>query len=408
MPKQPTGPRLTRRVLLGTSAVLAAPAILRAQTTPIRIGFPVPLTGPYGTEAADQVRCATIAVTEFNEAGGLDGRTAELLVRDDRLDPGEATTRTLELIEKDRADFVVGSLSASVQLAINNVAKQRRVLFNSISQSDQITALPDWSRYTFHEAMTPHLTAGAVGRYAFNKFGKRVVFLRADYAYGHEMVAGFRAAGEPLGIEVLADLRHPLGTTDYSTLLPRIQALKPDILCLCNFGRDQQISIKQATDFGLKRTTRIVAPILLYTSRVAAGAQAFEGVVGGTSYYWGVEGSIPSAKAFNDRSRAASGGKLPSDYGALGYAGVRTVLAAAKQAGTVEVERVIEVLQNLQYDFYKGPQHYRACDHQSVQSVFIIESKSKDMANPSDVFTVLETTPASEDALVGCTAQGHV
>ena len=401
--------RIGRRTMLGaTTAALAMPAILRAQDSTIKIGFPVPLTGPYGSEAADQVRCAQLAIAEFNDAGGLDGRKAELLVRDDKLDPGEAATRALELVEKDRVAFMVGSLSASVQLAINNVTKQRKVLFNSISQSDQIDALPDWSRYTFHEAMTPHLTAGAVGRYAFAKYGKKVVFLSADYAYGHEMVDGFKAAGTSAGIEIMADLRHPLGTTDFSTLLPRIQALKPDILCLCNFGRDQQISIKQATDFGLKRTTRIVAPVLLYTARVAGGAQAFDGVVGGTSYYWGAESSIPSAKSFNDRYRKANGDKLPSDYGALGYAGVRSVLAAAKQAGTTDVEKVIDVLQTLKYDFYKGPQNYRACDHQSVQSVFIIESKSKDMANASDVFTILQTDPASEDALASCKDEGHV
>ena len=33
--------------------------IVSAQANaPIRIGFPVPLTGPFGTEAQDQVRCA--------------------------------------------------------------------------------------------------------------------------------------------------------------------------------------------------------------------------------------------------------------------------------------------------------------------------------------------------------------
>ena len=399
---------VSRRVLLGAAVTtLAAPAIVRAQATTIRVGFPVPLTGPYGSEAADQVRCAQLAVDEFNEAGGLGGRKAELLVRDDRLDPGEAATRTLELIEKDHVEFIVGSLSASVQLAVNNVAKQRRVLFNSISQSDQIVALPDWSRTTFHEAMTPHLTAGAVGRYAFGKFGKRVVFLSADYAYGQEMVAGFKAVGQGMGIEVLADLRHPLGTTDFSTLLPRIQALKPDILCLSNFGRDQQISIRQATDFGLKRTTRIVAPILLYTARVAGGAQAFDGVVGGTSYYWGSESGIPSAKAFNDRYRKAFPDKLPSDYGAMGYGGVRSVLTAAKQAGGTDVDQVVAVMQDMKYDFYKGPQHFRACDHQSVQSVFVIESKSKDMANASDVFNIVATDAASEDNLVSCKDEGH-
>src|SRR5690606_9674936 len=109
-----------------------------AQSDPIRIGLPVPLTGPYGAEAKDQVRNAEIAVKEFNEAGGLDGRKAELLVRDDKLNPGEAATRAIDLIEKDHANFIVGGLSASTQLSTNNVTKQRKVIYISISQSDAI------------------------------------------------------------------------------------------------------------------------------------------------------------------------------------------------------------------------------------------------------------------------------
>ena len=402
-------PMLPRRALLAATAAATLPRfnVLRAQETTIRIGLPVPLTGPYGTEAQDQVRCAQLAVDEFNAAGGLNGRKAELLVRDDKLDPGEAATRTLELIEKDHANFIVGSLSAAVQLGVNNIAKQRNVLYNSISQSDQITALPDWSPTTFHEAMTPHLTAGAVGRYAFSNFGKRVVFLSADYAYGAEMVAGFKAVGDKMGIEVLADLKHPLGATDFSTLMPRIAALKPDVLCMTNFGRDQQISVKQATDFGLKHNTRIVLPIMLYTARLAAGPQAFDGVVGGTSYYWGIEDQVPTAKAFNDRYRKAYDNKVPSDYGALGYAGVRAVLEAAKAAGGTDTAKVVDALSGMKFDFYKGPEQYRACDHQAVQSVFVLESKSKDMANPYDVFKVLHTEPASEANLKTCQEEGH-
>ena len=400
-------PAIGRRTLLGaTAATLAMPAVLRAQTDTIKIGFPVPLTGPYGAEAQDQVRCAQLAIAEFNDAGGLNGQKAELLVRDDKLDPGEAATRTLELIEKDGAHMIVGSLSASVQLAVNSVTRERKVLYNSISQSDQIAALPDWSRYTFHEGLTPHLTAGAVGRYAFGKYGKRVVFLSADYAYGREMVDGFKAVGVPMGIDILAELKHPLGATDFSTVLPRIQALKPDILCLTNFGRDQQISIRQANDFGLKRTTRIVAPVLLYTARVAVGPGPFSGVVGGTSYYWGVEGSVPIAKAFNDRYRKAYDGKVPSDYGALGYAGVRSVLMAVQQANSVETEKVVDTLATLKYDIYKGPEHVRACDHQAVQPVFIIESKDKS-SSPYDVFDIVQTDPADEADLKSCAEEGH-
>ena len=397
---------LGRRLVLGTAAALAMPGVARAQAATIKIGFPVPLTGPYAAEAQDQVRCAQLAIAEFNESGGLAGQKAELLVRDDKLDPGEAATRTLELVEKDGVRLIVGSLSASVQLAVNTVTRERKVLYNSISQSDQIVALPDWSPYTFHEGLTPHLTAGTVGRYAFAKYGKRVVFLSADYAYGREMVDGFKAAGGPMGIEVLAELKHPLGATDFSTLLPRIQALKPDILCLCNFGRDQQISIKQANDFGLKRTTRIVAPILLYTARVAVGPGPFSGVVGGTSYYWGVESTVPTARAFNDRYRRAYDNKVPSDYGALGYAGVRSVLLAAQKAGSAEPDKVGAALSELQYDIYKGPEHVRACDHQAVQPVFVVESKDKG-ESPYDVFDIVHTDPADEANLRSCAEEGH-
>lgn len=399
-----------RSLIVGGAAAAVAPALFnvaRAQGGNIKIGFPVPLTGAYSSEAQDQVRCAEIAIKEFNDSGGFNGRKAELLVRDDKLNPGEAATRTLELIEKDKVDFVVGSLSAATQLSINAVCRDRKILFNSISQSDAINEAKDWSLYTFHEALNPHLTAGAVARYAFPKFGKKIVYLTADYAYGHEMVRGFQRAGQPLGAQTLADIRHPIGAADYSAFLPRIQSLKPDILVLNNFGRDQLNAAKQATDFGLKATTKIITPILLYTARQAGGPEAFDGIIGGTSYYWGMEDKVPSAKAFNDKYRKAHGGAVPSDYGALGYAGVRSVLQAVREAKSTESLKVSIALRQLRYDSYKGDQFYRKCDHQSVQSVVIVESKSKNMKDKYDVFNVLAIENANEKNLRSCDELGH-
>jgi branched-chain amino acid transport system substrate-binding protein len=381
--------------------------VARAQNTPIKIGFPVPLTGAFSAEAQDQVKAAELAVTEFNEQGGFNGRKAELLVRDDKLNPGEAATRTLELIEKDKVDFVVGSLSAATQLSINAVCRDRKIIFNSISQSDAINEAKDWSMYTFHEALNPHMTAGAVARYAFPKYGKKLVYLTADYAYGHEMVRGFQRAGQAMGTQMLADIRFPLGTSDFSAFLPRIQSLKPDILVMCNFGRDQLNAIKQATDFGLKATTKIVSPVLLFTARVAGGADVFDGVVGGTSYYWGMEDKVPAAKVFNDKFRKAYGGAVPSDYGALGYAGVRSVLQAVLDAKSTESMKVSIALRQLRYNWYKGDQFYRKCDHQSVQSVIIVESKSKGMKDKNDVFNVVHIENPDEKNLRTCDELGH-
>jgi branched-chain amino acid transport system substrate-binding protein len=410
-PPTATTPATSRRsLILAAGAAAASPMlfnIARAQTNTIKIGFPVPLTGAFSAEAQDQVRAAQLAIKEFNDAGGFNGRKAELLVRDDKLSPGEAATRTLELIEKEKVHFIVGSLSAATQLSINAVARERKIIFNSISQSDAINEVKDWGFYTFHEALTPHLTAGAVGRYAFPKFGKKVVYLTADYAYGHEMVRGFERAGKPLGATTLADIRHPLGAADYSAFLPRIQALKPDILVLCNFGRDLVNSAKQVTDFGLKTNTKVIAPVLLYTARQAGGADAFEGILGGTSYYWGMEDKVPSAKAFNDKFRKAYAGAVPSDYGALGYAGVRSVLQAVLNSRSTESQPVSIALRQLKYDFYKGEQFYRKCDHQSVQSVIIVESKSKNMKDKNDVFNVLAIEKPDVANLRSCEELGH-
>lgn len=390
--------------LFASCATLAAPPP-SPMPLPIRIGLPVPLSGPYGAEAKDQVRNAELAVRQFNAAGGLHGRMAELLVRDDRLNPAEAATRALELIDKDHVQFIVGGLSAATQLAINNVTRQRKVLYVSVSQSDAINEASDFSRYTFHEALNPHMTTQAVGRYAFEK-GMRIAFLTADYAYGHEMTRGFTRVATEVGATVVGELRHPLGASDYSIFLPRLASLKADVIVFNNFGRDNQISIKQAADFGMKKNARFVTPILTYTARIGAGPMTYKDVIGGTSYFWNIESATPSARAYNDAYKAANGGAYPSDYGSMAYSAVKSVLMAVKQADSSDTEKVVDALAALKYDTYKGAQYYRACDHQSVQSVLVIESNPQPRSS-ADLFKVLQVAPASETTLRGCAELGH-
>jgi ABC-type branched-chain amino acid transport systems, periplasmic component len=398
-----------RTALIGlatTAGALSAPWIARAQSDTIRIGFPTPLTGPFAAEANDQVRSAELAVKLVNDKGGIGGRKVELLVRDDKLNAGEAATRTLELIEKDKVHAVVGALSSAVQLAVNEVTRARNVIYVSISQSDTINEVKDFSPYTFHEALNPTMTTATVAKHTFQK-GSRVVYLVADYAYGHEMLKGFKRAAEEIGAETVGEILHPFGAADYSTFIPTILSLSPDILCICNFGRDQANSIKQAVDFGVKDQMKIVVPVLLHNQRLAVDPEVFEGVVGGANYYWGLEETIPSAKAFNDAFRAAYNGAVPTDYGAYGYTGVASLLMAIEAAGGTDSDKVIAAFEALKYDVAKGEQYYRKCDHQSVQSVLVLESKAKaDMQSDADLFKVVANEPASESVLRSCSELG--
>ncbi|MDX3806733.1 ABC transporter substrate-binding protein [Bosea thiooxidans] len=403
-------PSFTRRATLAGlaagGATLAMPGILRAQGETIRIGFPTPLTGPFAAEAKDQVKSAELAVKLINDKGGIAGRKVELLVRDDKLNAGEAATRTLELIEKDKVHAIVGALSSAVQLAVNEVTRARGVIYVSISQSDTINEIKDFSRFTFHEALNPHMTTAAVAKHTFKKDSK-VAYLVADYAYGHEMLRGFKRAQQAIGATSVGEILHPFGAADYSTFMPRLRSMRPDILCICNFGRDQANSVKQAVDFGMNRQSKIVVPVLLHNQRLAIGPEAFEGVIGGANYYWGLEDTIPTAKSFNDAFKAANGGAYPTDYGAYGFSGVYSLLLAMDKAGGTDTDKVIAALEELQYDIAKGAQHYRKCDHQAVQSVLVLESKKKaEMKNEADLFKVLATEPASETILRSCSELG--
>jgi branched-chain amino acid transport system substrate-binding protein len=120
-----------------------------------------------------------------------------------------------------------------------------------------------------------------------------------------------------------------------------------------------------------------------------------------------MEDSVPAAKVFNDKFRKAYGGAVPSDYGAMGYAGVRSVLQGVLDAKSTDSTRVSEAMARMKYNFYKGPEFYRACDHQAVQSVLIIESKSKGNKDKNDVFNIVHTDAPSEANLRSCAELGH-
>jgi len=119
---------ITRRSFLATGAAAAGvtatqgffPAVLRAQSDPIRIGFPLPLTGPFAALAADQQRGAQLAQDELNAKGGIMGRKVEVLFRDDQLKPAVGAQRTKELIENEKVQFVVGGLAAIHSIVVKS------------------------------------------------------------------------------------------------------------------------------------------------------------------------------------------------------------------------------------------------------------------------------------------------
>src|SRR6266849_5165776 len=276
---------MKRRTFLTTGAAAAAtlgfPAIIRAQSGPIRIGFPGPVTGPFGALAADQQRGALLAVDELNAKGGILGRKVEVLFRDDQLKPAVGAQRTQELIEKDRCQFIVGGLAAHVQMAINEQTKKAKVLFISVSQSDEISAKPDTSPITFHEALNPTITSRAVGTWIAQNLGKRWWIIYADYAWVMLNDAALTETLAKQGGTLLGSTPYPLGSAEFSAHLPKIQAAKPEVLVSMTPGADNIAFLKQVKSFGMHQQMKLAKPLHWLSVAKQGGPELYQDVYGG-------------------------------------------------------------------------------------------------------------------------------
>src|SRR5258708_37716447 len=93
----------------GGAAALSCATILRAQSKdPLRIGCPLPLTGPFAALAADMQRGAQLAEEQLNAAGGVMGRKVEVLFRAGRPKPAGGAQRTQGLIASGKGQCRVG------------------------------------------------------------------------------------------------------------------------------------------------------------------------------------------------------------------------------------------------------------------------------------------------------------
>ena len=129
------GARLTRRTVL---AVLAAPAVLRAGTAPLLVGALYPLSGPSAVLGDESFRGLELAVEERNAAGGLLGRTLQI-VKADAADPAAATAEAKRLVEA-RVGLVFGTLGGPLSLAATQVTEGAGVpYFELCAVADAVT-----------------------------------------------------------------------------------------------------------------------------------------------------------------------------------------------------------------------------------------------------------------------------
>jgi branched-chain amino acid transport system substrate-binding protein len=404
---------MNRRAFLTTSAAaattLAFPAIIRAQSKdPLRIGCPLPLTGPFAALAADMQRGAVLAADELNAKGGVMGRKVEVLFRDDQLKPAIGAQRTKELIENERVQFIVGGLAAHVQMAINEQTKKSKVLFISTSQSDEISAKPDTSPITFHEALNPTITSRVVGTWVAQNLGKKWWIIYADYAWGKQNNAVLTEVLKKQGGTLLGSTPYPLGSAEFSAHLPKIQAAKPDVLMNVAPGADNVALHKQVISYGMKGQMKMAQPLHWISYLKEGGSEIYQDVYGGLNWYWELQDQIPSAKKFVEASMKKYG-LPPGDYAAYSYSGVLEVARGVELAKSTDADAVAGALRkNPTYDHFKGKQWWRACDNKSFQDMWIVRGRGPGQTKGEwGLADVVSRVAANEEYDRTCAEKGH-
>ncbi len=101
------------RTRLMLAAVCAAMLLGCEKSEPIRLGFIGGLSGTNADNGQAGLNAVTLAIEQFNRAGGADGRLVELIARDDAQDAKKAADSTSQLVA-EKVEAVIGPFTSSM------------------------------------------------------------------------------------------------------------------------------------------------------------------------------------------------------------------------------------------------------------------------------------------------------
>src|SRR6516165_8367731 len=294
----------------------------------IKVGILLPLTGPFAAVAETQKQGALLAIDVVNKLGGLNmpwGKViVEGMVDDDeaKLDVG---VRRYRYMVDSGVRGVGGQTWAPLAYALNAmVSKQPLPYFPVCVMAKEGFQKGKIADSTFAAAYSPWTVGYMAGHSAIKTLGKkRVFFLARSDSFGWDMRDGVYAAAKADDGEVVGYDEASLGTSDFTTILQKVRAAKPDVFIASQFGADAVALLKQIHQMGLGNEMTIFNAFI--TNVVAKGVppEALQGVYAMHYFYYDLSGIedkevARSAQEFTDLFRSQY--KTPPDaYATISY-----------------------------------------------------------------------------------------
>ena len=303
------------------------------------------LSGDFSIMSAPKTYGYQLAVKEVNDAGGImvDGakKKIKLVTYDGQSDIKKYQELAQKCIFDDGADVVMAAYTGAEREAARREVVRNKVIFWHNNQGEGGIA----DHYSFFSGPTPEQQLMPSIKWMIEHFGKRLIYIGADYNFCRAIGAWTRVAAGLNGGTVEMEEYFPFGVSQWQATIDKIQKIKPDFQVHCLVGGEQVQFYPQAQAAGLKIPTwsnvtiadgyehKRFAPPSLANMYVTPGF--IEDVPGDNSkkFTAHIRDMFPNVIYVNE-------------HAGFGYVAVKAMAIAWAKAGTMNTEDVIKALES--------------------------------------------------------------
>ena len=383
-------------LLAGTAVVLTSlhPAGAEIANKSLKLGVLTDLSGfAADSTGPGSVVAAKLAIEDFKaEKPDL---KVELMQADHQNKADIGASLAKRWVDVDKVDVILDVPFSSVALAVQEVVRGSKTAFVASGPGTSLLTgekcSPNTVHWTYDTWALAHGTALALLRAKKDTW----FFVTADYAFGHALEKDATDVIKAENGKILGAVRHPTGTSDFSSFLLQAQSSKAKIVAFANAVGDTVNSVKTASEFGLQAGGQELAALLMQLSDVnAIGLKDAKGLYLTEGFYWDTD---EGTRKFADRFAAQMNGRRPTANQAGVYAGTLHYLRAAAAADTSDGQAVVAKMKELpSKDPLFGEGKVRA-DGRHIHNMYLFQVKTpQESKAPWDFYKLIETIPAAE------------
>ena len=322
---------------LGILRTLAAIALALTSTLStaqsvrdFKIGFILPLTGPFQPPVGRQVEAGARLWMSLN-GDSVAGRKVRLVIRDDAATADVSRRVAQEMIVNDKVDILAGFALTPSALAVAPLATQSKT--PQIVMSAAASSITEASPYVVRTSFALPQAAVTLADWAPRSGIKTVVSLVSDYGPGIDAEKFFKMKFTQNGGKVLDELRVPLRNPDFAPFLQKVRDIKPDAVFVFLPSGAGVAFVKQFVERGLdKAGVKLIATgDLTDDDQLNSMTDAALGLV--TAYHYSTIHESAANKRFVSEFMKANKGLRPNAMAVHGYDGMRLVYEALAKTG---------------------------------------------------------------------------